>query len=57
VRGDGKTSVRASTGIGYDYPNAQYHLLEPSIVPPWGAATTIVNPRFRRSLVDAGSRI
>ena len=45
VRGDGKTSVRASTGIGYDYPNAQYHLWT-SIVPPWGAATTIVNPVF-----------
>ncbi|HLH31074.1 MAG TPA: TonB-dependent receptor, partial [Terriglobia bacterium] len=45
VRGDGKTSVRASTGIGYDYPNAQYHLWT-SIVPPWGASTTIVNPVF-----------
>ena len=45
VRGDGKTSVRASTGIGYDYPNAQYHLWT-SIVPPWGASTTIVNPIF-----------
>jgi hypothetical protein len=45
VRGDGKTSVRASTGIGYDYPNAQYHLWT-SIVPPWGASTTILNPVF-----------
>ena len=45
VRGDGKTSVRASTGIGYDYPNAQYHLWT-SIVPPWGASTTIPNPTF-----------
>ena len=45
VRGDGKTSVRASTGIGYDYPNAQYHLWT-SIVPPWGSSTSIVNPIF-----------
>jgi len=45
VQGDGKTSVRASTGIGYDYPNAQYHLWT-SIVPPWGSATTIQNPVF-----------
>src|SRR3989441_7083812 len=45
VKGDGKTSVRASTGIGYDYPNAQYHLWT-SIVPPWGGATTILNPVF-----------
>jgi len=45
VNGDGKTSVRASAGIGYDYPNAQYHLWT-SIVPPWGAATAIQNPVF-----------
>jgi hypothetical protein len=45
VRGDGKTSVRASTGIGYDYPNAQYHLWT-SIIPPWGSSTTIINPVF-----------
>jgi len=45
VRGDGKTSVRASTGIGYDYPNAQYHLWT-SIVPPFGSSTAINNPVF-----------
>ena len=45
VRGDGKTSVRASTGLGYDYPNAQYHLWT-SIIPPFGSSTTIVNPVF-----------
>jgi hypothetical protein len=45
VKGDGKTSIRASAGIGYDYPNAQYHLWT-SIVPPWGASTTITNPVF-----------
>jgi hypothetical protein len=45
VRGDGKTSVRASTGLAYDYPNAQYHLWT-SIVPPFGSSTAIVNPVF-----------
>ena len=45
VRGDGKTSVRASAGIGYDYPNAQYHLWT-SIVPPWGSSTAIPQPVF-----------
>src|SRR5207253_11353510 len=45
VRGDGKTSVRASTGIGYDYPNAQYHLWT-SIVHTWGSSTSIINPVF-----------
>jgi hypothetical protein len=45
VNGDGRTSVRASTGIGYDFPNAQYHLWT-SIVPPWGSSTTLQNPNF-----------
>lgn len=45
VRGDGKTSVRASLGIGYEYPNAQYHLWT-SIIPPWGSSTTLTNPSF-----------
>jgi hypothetical protein len=45
VNGDGRTSIRGSVGIGYDYPNAQYHLWT-SIVPPWGGATNIVNPSF-----------
>jgi hypothetical protein len=45
VRGDGKTSVRASTGLAYDYPNAQYHLWT-SIVPPFGSSTGILNPVF-----------
>jgi hypothetical protein len=35
VSGDGRTSVRASGGIGYDYPNAQFHLWT-SITEPWG---------------------
>ncbi len=45
VNGDGRTSIRASAGIGYDYPNAQFHLWT-SIVPPWGANTTLQNPNF-----------
>ena len=45
VKGDGRTSVRASTGIGYDFPNAQYHLWT-GIVPPWGSSTTLINPSF-----------
>jgi hypothetical protein len=45
VNGDGRTSVRASIGIGYDYPNAQFHLWT-SIVPPWGGATVLQNPSF-----------
>src|SRR6185436_19884796 len=45
VSGDGKTSVRASAGMGYDYPNAQYHLWT-SIIPPWGSSTTLINPSF-----------
>jgi hypothetical protein len=45
VRGDGKTSVRASVGIGYDFPNAQYHLWT-SIIPPFGSSTTLINPSF-----------
>jgi hypothetical protein len=45
VNGDGRTSVRASTGIAYDYPNSQFHLWT-SISQPWGAAVTINNPTF-----------
>ena len=45
VTGDGRTSIRASTGIAYDYPNAQYHLWT-SIIPPFGSSTTLNNPSF-----------
>ena len=34
--GDGRTSVRASYGWGYDFVNAQYHL-NTSVAPPWGS--------------------
>ena len=40
VTGDGRTSVRASTGLGYDYPNAQFHLWT-SLVPPFGGNIVI----------------
>jgi hypothetical protein len=39
VTGDGKTSVRASSGIAYEYPNAQFHLWT-SITEPWGASVS-----------------
>jgi len=45
VQGDGRTSVRASVGLAYDYPNAQYHLWT-SIIPPFGSSTTLNNPSF-----------
>jgi Carboxypeptidase regulatory-like domain len=45
VDGRGRTSVRASVGIGYDYPNAQYHLWT-SIIPPFGSSFTLNNPSF-----------
>jgi hypothetical protein len=45
VNGDGLTSVRASSGIAYDYPNSQFHLWT-SISQPWGAAVTLLNPSF-----------
>jgi hypothetical protein len=43
VNGDGRTSVRASAGIGYDYPNVQMHLWT-TISPPWGLDVTLQNP-------------
>jgi carboxypeptidase family protein len=45
VSGDGKTSVRSSVGLGYEFPNAQYHLWT-SVIPPWGSSTTLNNPSF-----------
>jgi hypothetical protein len=34
--GDGKTSIRASFGRGYDFLNAQFNL-NTAVAPPWGA--------------------
>jgi hypothetical protein len=45
VSGDGKTSVRSSIGMGYEFPNAQYHLWT-SVIPPWGSSTNLINPSF-----------
>ncbi|MBI2149490.1 MAG: TonB-dependent receptor, partial [Acidobacteria bacterium] len=45
VNGDGRTSIRASAGIAYDYPNAQFHLWT-SIAPPWGLNVTVLDPIF-----------
>jgi hypothetical protein len=45
LNGDGKTSVRGSLGLGYDYPNVQLHLWT-SISPPWGGDIVLNNPRF-----------
>jgi hypothetical protein len=45
VRGDGRTSVRASAGIGYDYLNVQAHLWT-TISPPWGVDIVLQNPRL-----------
>ncbi len=40
--GDGRTSIRASGGIGYDYPDGQFHLWT-SLTPPFGADVRIGN--------------
>jgi len=45
VNGDGRTSVRASAGIGYDYVNGQMHLWT-AISPPWGLDIVRNNPRL-----------
>ena len=45
MTGDGRTSVRASAGIGYDYLNGQAHLWT-AISPPWGLDIIRNNPRL-----------
>ncbi|MBI4886693.1 MAG: TonB-dependent receptor, partial [Acidobacteria bacterium] len=45
VTGDGRTSLRAGWGMGYDFVNAQYHL-NTSVAPPWGADVRILNARL-----------
>jgi hypothetical protein len=45
VNGDGKTSVRGSGGISYDYLNIQAHLWT-SISPPFNYDVTVNNPRY-----------
>jgi hypothetical protein len=45
LSGDGKTSVRGSAGIAYDYLNIQAHLWT-SISPPFNYDVTVNNPRY-----------
>ena len=45
VMGDGKTSVRGSAGIAYDYLNIQAHLWT-SISPPFNYDVTVNNPKY-----------
>ena len=45
VTGDGKTSVRGSAGIAYDYLNIQAHLWT-SISPPFNYDVTVNNPKY-----------
>ena len=45
VRGDGKTSVRGSAGLAYDYLNIQAHLWT-SISPPYNYDVTVNNPKY-----------
>ena len=44
VFGDGRTSIRTSAGLGYDYPNAQFHLWT-STAPPFGGDARALKPR------------
>ena len=45
VMGDGKTSLRGSAGLAYDYLNIQAHLWT-SISPPFNYDVTVQNPRY-----------
>jgi hypothetical protein len=45
VKGDGKTSVRGSIGVAYDYLNIQAHLWT-SISPPFNYDVTVNNPKY-----------
>jgi len=41
--GDGKTSIRASYGLSYDYVNGQFYI-NASNAPPWGSEVRIPGP-------------
>ena len=43
VSGDGRTAVRSSYGIGYDFPTAERHNINTQS-PPWGNRSLIENP-------------
>ena len=42
-RGDGRTSIRSSYGMAYDFVNGQFHI-NTAIAPPWGSQTVINRP-------------
>ena len=44
VRGDGRTSLRASYGINYEEYGALYRLGTAQQQPPWGSSTTLLAP-------------
>jgi len=44
VRGDGRTSLRASYGINYEEYGALYRLGTAQQQPPWGSSTTLLVP-------------
>ena len=43
LSGDGRTAVRASYGLSYDFPNAEYNLINANS-PPFGNRTQILDP-------------
>ena len=46
VAGDGRTAVRASYGLTYDFPNAEYQLINANS-PPYGNRTLVEDPPGR----------
>ena len=46
LSGDGRTAVRASYGLSYDFPNAEYNLINANS-PPFGNRTQILDPPGR----------
>ena len=55
VTGDGSTAIRASYGLTYDFPNAEYQLLNANS-PPFGNRTIVEDPpgRFDRPYAHLG---
>jgi hypothetical protein len=46
LSGDGRTALRASYGLSYDFPNAEYNLINANS-PPFGNRTQILDPPGR----------
>ena len=55
VAGDGRTAIRASYGLTYDFPNAEYMLINANS-PPYGNRTIVEDPsgRFDRPYAHIG---